>query len=126
MTRTFSIGDVVLAKFPEQDPQGREQQGLRPAVVVALPEQIGTPRFPLIVVVPLTTDRGQSWANASPDLYPKLEAGDGGLISASIVLLDQVRALDVNRVLRFWGTLKNEQYRPIQLGLAKLFSSSKT
>jgi mRNA interferase MazF len=56
MTRTFSIGDVVLAKFPEQDPQGREQQGLRPAVVVALPEQIGTPRFPLIVVVPLTTD----------------------------------------------------------------------
>ncbi len=121
MTRTFSIGDVVLAKFPEQDPQGREQQGLRLAVVVALPEQIGTPRFPLIVVVPLTTDRGQSWANASPDLYPKLEAGDGGLISASIVLLDQVRALDVNRVLRFWGTLKNEQYRPIQLGLAKLF-----
>jgi mRNA interferase MazF len=44
--------------------------------------------------VPITTDRGQRWANVSPDLYPRLPAGIGGLRKPSIVLLDQVQVLD--------------------------------
>jgi mRNA interferase MazF len=74
----------------------REQQGYRPAIVVAVPDLLDIPRFPLIVVIPLTTDRGQKWATASSNLYPRFSAGVAGLRSPSVALLDQVRALDVS------------------------------
>ena len=31
-TRPLQIGDIVTASFPEQKPQGREQEGYRPAI----------------------------------------------------------------------------------------------
>ena len=39
-TRPLKIGDVVTARFPEQNPQGREQEGYRPAIVVGLPSRL--------------------------------------------------------------------------------------
>ena len=40
-TRPLKIGNVITARFPEQKPQGREQQGYRPAIVVGVPNFIG-------------------------------------------------------------------------------------
>ncbi len=57
--RPLQFGDIVTAIFPEQMPLGREQQGYRPAIVVAIPDLLDIPRFPLIVVIPLT-DRSRS------------------------------------------------------------------
>lgn len=54
----LEIGDVVSALFPMHHPGGREQEGYRPAVVVGLPEFAGTPRFGVLIVAPMTTDRG--------------------------------------------------------------------
>jgi mRNA interferase MazF len=107
------IGDVVIARFPTQNPQGREQEGIRPALIIGIPQKLGTPRFPLIIVVPMTSDRAQSWAVASPTLYPKLASGEAGLPQNSIILLDQVRAIDSNRIVRYLGTLASDRYRPI-------------
>jgi mRNA interferase MazF len=76
----------------------------------------------LIIVIPLTTDKGQTWANASPDLYPRFAAGIGGLNSPSIVLLDQVRALDINRIAAYRGSLTVEEYEPILLALGRMIS----
>jgi mRNA interferase MazF len=53
----LQIGDVIAAKFPSQNPSGREQEGYRPAIVVGLPSRLGRLRFPLVFVVPMTTDR---------------------------------------------------------------------
>jgi mRNA interferase MazF len=65
---TLHPGDVLTIRFPQKNPQGHEQEGYRPAIVVGLPSQAGTPRFDLVMVVPLTTDRGQPWAKISPNV----------------------------------------------------------
>lgn len=122
VTEQLKIADVVIVNFPEHDPQGREQEGYRPAVIVGIPEKLAKPRFQLVVIVPVTTDRSQNWAISSPKLYPRLQVGDGGLTQNSIVLLDQVRAIDFNRVVRYLGTLTPQQYQPISDGLTRMFS----
>ena len=107
------VGDLVIARFPTQNPQGREQFGVRPALVVGVPQRLGIPRFPLLIVAPMTSDRSQTWAVASPDLYPTLAGGEAGLPQNSIILLDQVRAIDLNRIVRYLGSLSSERYQPI-------------
>ena len=114
----LELGDVVTARFPAQDPQGREQEGYRPAVVVGLPELLGRPRFDMVLVVPLTTDRHGAWSRSA--LYPRLAAGTAGLKANSVVMLDQTRALDTGRMARYLGQLSGEQFEPIKQGLAHM------
>ncbi|BAZ12589.1 hypothetical protein NIES4071_44200 [Calothrix sp. NIES-4071] len=121
MTNTsLKFGDVVTVNFPGANPQGREQEALRPAIVVGFPNCLGTPRFDLIIVIRLTTDKGQAWALASPDLYPRFPAGVARLNLPSIALLDQIRAIDANRITAYLGSLTPEQYEPILDSLHRL------
>ena len=122
MSDLLAIGDLVIARFPSQKPQGREQEGIRPALIVGFPQKIGIPRFLLTLAAPLTTDRRQSWVLASPELYPKLSIGQGNLPRNSIVLLDQIRAIDLNRIYRYLGTLTIEEYQPIFSGIQTMLS----
>lgn len=92
-------------------------------MVVGLPELLGAPRFGVLIVAPMTTDRGQRWAESSPALYPRFPGGTANLESPSICLLDQVRALDAGRVRRYSGTLSNDQYQPIRDGLRRIFAT---
>ncbi len=119
---TLAAGDVISALFPEHLPGGHEQQGLRPAVVVGVPERLGEPRFEVLVVVPMTTDRDQEWSKRSPALYPRFARGTAELRSPSICLLDQVRAIGAERVRGYRGTLSADQYRPIHDGLRRMMS----
>ena len=118
----LAAGDVISALFPVHVPGGREQQGYRPAVVVGIPERLGIPRFEVIIVVPMTTDRGQAWSERSPALYPRLAKGTANLRSPSICLLDQVRAIGAERVRGYRGTLDTDQFRPIYHGLRRMMS----
>ncbi len=120
MAERLAPGDIVVVRFPEHIPPGHEQHGAQPAVVLGLPEVLGEPRFPVVLVAPLTTDRGQLWAERSPALYSRLPAGAGGLPSASIVLLDQVRFLGLERVAAYLGTVRTDAYQPICHGLQRL------
>ncbi len=106
-----------MASFPEHAPGGHEQEGLRPAVVVGLPTQVGRPRFPVLLLAPLTTFRKQDWVSAAPNLYPVLPSGTAGLPSQSVVLLDQTRALDVARLRRWLGQLSELEYAPLHQAL---------
>lgn len=108
--------------FPEHVPGGREQQGLRPAVVVGAPELLGEPRFGVLVVVPMTTDRDRGWSRRSPALYPRFAEGTARSRSPSICLLDQVRAIGAEQVRGYRGTLAADQYRPIHDGLREMVS----
>jgi mRNA interferase MazF len=114
----LECSDVVIVALPTHTPRGHEQQGTRPAVVVGISRE--ELRYPMLVVAPLTTQTG-SWALNNPSLYPRLEAGAGGLPQSSIVLLDQVRGLDMRRVSTYLGTLTPVQYAPIFEGLMQLF-----
>jgi mRNA interferase MazF len=111
-------GDVLLIAFPEHDPQGREQEGLRPAVVLASP--VGG-RFPLLVVAPMTTDRGQPWVAAASPLYPRLAKGSGGLPADSVVLLDQARSVDAERVRRALGSLDARSNEAVRAAWMAMF-----
>ncbi|MBE9074633.1 type II toxin-antitoxin system PemK/MazF family toxin, partial [Microcystis sp. LEGE 08355] len=46
-------------------------------------------------------------------LYPQLATGEAGLPQNSIILLDQVRAIDSNRIVRYLGSLSSDRYRRI-------------
>jgi mRNA interferase MazF len=122
--RVLQVGDVVTVKFPSQVPRGREQEGFRPAIVVGLPSRLGKLRFPLIFVVPMTTDRGQDWVRNSPNLYVRFAAGVAGLKSPSIALLDQVRAVDVSRVVAYRGSLSSQQYGEIAEAFRQIIKSA--
>ena len=115
-------GEVISALFPEHVTGEHEQQGLRPAVVVGIPGSLGEPRFEVLAVVPMTTDRGNAWSRRSPALYPRLARGTVRLRSPSICLLDQVRAIGAERVRGYRGTLAADQYRPIHDGLRRMMS----
>jgi len=106
-----------LVLLPSHQLQGREQEGKRPAIVVGIPQ--GKIRYPVILVAPLTTQTGD-WVQQNSVLYPRLEAGVGNLSQPSIVLLDQIRAIDVQRVVAYFGSLIAEQYRLILEGLRQI------
>ncbi len=112
----LQVRAVVLVNFPAQIPPGREQENTRPAVIVALPNVTGITRFSLVIVVPLTTQQGD-WATRNSTLYPQLQAGMGNIRYDSTVLLDQIRAVDIKRVLGYRGDLTAEEYQPIANGL---------
>ena len=120
--RAVGIGDVLLVKLPQQQPPGSEQTGTRPAVVVGLPQRLGTQRFPLWIVVPMTS-RIASWTLEAPRLYPVYPKGVGGLTLPSAALLDHLRGVDATRVVRFLGKLTQAEYVPIQSGLEEMMRS---
>jgi len=111
-------GDVVLISFPLHKPQGHEQGGSRPAIVVGAPK--GAVRYPVVFVIPLTTQTGP-WAGNNPLLYPHIPQGAAGITRDSIALIDQLRAVDVQRVQYYLGCLDKEIYNPIRRNILRLF-----
>ncbi len=122
--RILQIGDVVTAKFPSQFFSGREQEGYRSAIIVRLPSRLGKLRFPRVFVVPMTIDRGPEWVEISPNLYVRFSIGVAGLKSPSIVLLDQVRAIDVSRITAYRGSLSSDEYAAIANALQQITKSN--
>lgn len=84
------------------------------------PAILGEPRYRVLLVVPLTTDRGQPWARAAPALYPPVAAGTAGLPRNSLALLDQMRFVDESRVLGYLGALRPAELEPIAAGVRAL------
>jgi mRNA interferase MazF len=76
-------------------------EGLHPALVLA----VITARLDLVWIAPITTDRGYAWINAHPSLYHRLPAGTGGLAQDSVLLLDQIQAVDITRLRRAFGVI---------------------
>jgi mRNA interferase MazF len=115
-----AIGWVLRVNLAQRIPPGHEQEGLRPVVVVGLPSLAGQPRYPVFVVVPLTTNRAQGWVRNSPNLYPRIPSGAGGLPKDSVVLLDQVQIIDASRVALKLGELSKTEMVQISRGLKKI------
>lgn len=117
-----AAGQVVQALLPQRVPGGREQAGPRPCVVVGEFAVLGTMRFPMVLLVPLTsaTPQRDAWSAPHPDLYPRLPAGAGAgaIVRDSVVLLDQLTSIDAARVVGLRGVLTAAELRPILGGLA--------
>lgn len=85
-----------------------------------MPDTVGMPRYPMIVAAPMTTQL-REWVAASPALYPVLEMGVGGLTRPSAVMLDHLRGIDAERIVRPLGQLSGDEYRPIRTELEVMF-----
>lgn len=121
----LQVGDVVMVDFPYHRPGNmHEQEEPRPAVVIGVPDSVGPARFGMLLVMPLTEETPQrlAWASNNPTLYPQVRAGAAGLRKPSIALVDQARAIDQRRVMRFIGTLDRADYQPIADGLRRLLA----
>jgi len=111
----LKAGTIVSVALPTRDPQGREMEGLHPALVLA----IISARLDLAWIAPITTDRGYAWIDAHPNLYHRLPAGTGGLAHDSVLLLDQIQAVDLTRLRRAFGVVPASVLNAFRKSLAQ-------
>lgn len=102
-------GDVWLVDFGRT--VGREQAGLRPALIVS-PARFN--EGPLVFAVPFTR------SNRGTPLHVRIDPPDGGLRSASFAMCDQLRALSVRRLREPWGRVEAPSLRRVSERLTLL------
>ena len=102
-------GEIHLVSF---DPTlGAEIRKTRPALVL---QNDPANRFSPITIVAAVTSR------VEPDLYPTevlVKAPEGGLPVDSVVLLNQIRSMDRQRLIRRLGKLSRETMRSVDRAL---------
>ena len=110
-------GEVWTVHF---DPViGSEQGKSRPALVIQ--NDIGNRYSSVLIVAAISS--GQT---ARYDIQVEVKAPEGGLRQDSLVLLNQIRTVDRQRLGRFWGRLSPETMQQvdraieISLGLVPL------
>lgn len=101
-------GSVYLVNL---DPTfGKEIKKTRPAVVIQ--NDIGNKNSPLTIVAPITS------AKKYPHpVYVNVAESEGGLDKNSVVLLDQIRAIDKRRLAKHLGDLTGETMEKVDKAL---------
>ncbi|MEG2627757.1 MAG: type II toxin-antitoxin system PemK/MazF family toxin [Anaerovoracaceae bacterium] len=82
---------------------GSEQGGIRPVLVVQ--NDVGNKYSPTIIVAAVTSQINK----AKLPTHVELEATNGGLSKNSVVLLEQLRTIDKQRLKERIGTLNESQ-----------------
>ena len=99
---------------------GSEQGGVRPVLVVQ--NDVGNKYSPTIIVAAVTSQTG----NAKLPTHVELQATQGGLSKNSVVLLEQLRPIDKQRLKERIGSLSSEKLPvvdealSVSLGIADL------
>jgi mRNA interferase MazF len=110
-------GDLVLIALNNITAEEQEQLDLRPAIVVACPTI--NLRFPVIIVVPLTTQSVPQMMNF-PQMEIKVPKNSGALTRESIALIDQLRSVDIDRVQAYLGSLDKDIFENIRQSILEL------
>jgi len=111
---------VLSVNFPVTAPQGNEQIGNRPAVVVGVPNFVAQRRFRGLIVVPFTS-QVQQFNGQDQTLYPLYLSGTAGLTADSIAIIDQVRYVDQGRIVSQLGRMTATEFQTIRSVLASMF-----
>jgi mRNA interferase MazF len=104
-------GDLWIVDIPQL--QGHEQQGVRPAFIVA---DAGTP---IAIVIPCTSNLH---ALRFPHTLLIDPTGENGLSVPTVALVLQIRALDKRRLMRKIGTLEKKLAEELDLMMKKLLA----
>lgn len=102
-------GDVVLVDL--NPVQGSEQAGVRPALVLQTDRANAT--SPNTIIAPFTS-------KIRAVLLPShifVASGEGGLRLDSVLLCEQVRVIDKQRIQAVWGHLSDERMAEVAGGL---------
>jgi len=110
-------GEVWTVDF---DPVvGSEQGKSRPAVIIQ--NDIGNRHSPVVIVAAIASGK-----SARYDVQVEVKAPEAGLRHDSLILMNQIRTVDKQRLGRYWGQLSSETMRrvdraiKISLGLVPL------
>lgn len=104
-TREFSVGEIWDVDFSPH--VGREQGGIRPALVISNDFFNRVPNG-LCIVVPITgTDRGIRY-------HVRVEPPHGGLSKPSVIMCDQARSQSELRFLRRRGRIPDALVAQVQ------------
>ena len=107
MSEYYKRGDIILANF---DPAiGSEQAGRRPAVVIQ--NDIGNKYSHTIIVAIITT-------SIKKDLPTHIYINEDYLESNSVLMLEQIRTIDIDRVQKHFGSLSEEIMKNVDNALA--------
>ncbi len=93
------VGEIWLVDF--DPPTGREQGGVRPALVISNDYFNQLPNG-LFLVAPLTT------RNRGLRLHIPIAPPEGNLRKPSVIMCDQVKAASEQRMLERWGMVNDE------------------
>ena len=91
---------------------GSEQGGVRPVLVVQ--NDVGNKYSPTIIVAVVTSQTGK----AKLPTHVQLEATQGGLSKNSVVLLEQLRTIDKQRLKERIGALSESQIPDVEKALS--------
>ncbi len=86
---------------------GAEIKKTRPGVIIQ--NDVGNQYSPITIIAPITSGE-----------YPievVIKAGEGGPDNNSLILLNQIRAIDKRRISKFLGNLRPETMRKIDQAL---------
>ena len=86
---------------------GSEQGGLRPVVVIQ--NNLGNKHSPTTIIAPITSRNSK---NLLPTHIPLVQ-GEGGLSSNSLILLEQVRVVDKQRLKNRFGILSEDKMEQV-------------
>ena len=91
---------------------GSEQGGVRPVLVVQ--NDVGNKYSPTIIVAAVTSQTGK----AKLPTHVQLEATQGGLSKNSVVLLEQLRTIDMQGLKERIGSLSENQITDVEKALS--------
>lgn len=101
---TLKRGDVVLCNLGEG--KGSEQSGVRPCVVIQ--NDVGNRYSPTIIVATITSSTSKAKLPTHIEINER-----SGLDKPSIVLCEQIRTIDKQRVVGFLGTAPKQVRKKI-------------
>jgi mRNA-degrading endonuclease toxin of MazEF toxin-antitoxin module len=109
-------GDVVRVELPwPKGKPGREQAGIRPAVVVQA--TLASANLSTVIIVPLTSNQAASRFAGS---FLVRASAENGLDTDSIVLTQQIRALDIARIESAIGVFSDTDLKRLENELRSL------
>jgi mRNA interferase MazF len=105
-------GDIYFVEIPGSD--GREQSGLRPAIIV---QESALEKLPTVLIVPLTSKQK---AAAFPFTFIVEPDRMNNLDVVSVALVFQIRAIDKRRVKNKVGKIGLEKMELLKQGLREI------
>jgi mRNA interferase MazF len=110
---------ILDIDIPRHDPQGHEQEGRRPCLLILDFGSLQRLTFPKVLIAPITKRPMKKAA-----LHVPLKAGDGGLKLGGTLLLDQIRVVDASRIHGQYGKLEGDALERSRAALKNIFDKA--
>ena len=106
-------GDIFYADLSPV--VGSEQGGLRPVLIVQ--NDVGNRHSPTVIAAAITSRMQKSRLPTHIDVRCSVGGADAGLACDSVILLEQIRTIDKQRVIRYFGRIDRITMKKVEEGM---------